>query len=220
MTVSAEHTRSLEVEGSAAAVQAMFAMHLQTVRNVSSGHERDIAVEGHATAPAVFAAVGAHVVGFEPHVNNRIHSRIVNTASLPAARLNDPTATQGYFADDMKAAYSFPSFPDLFAGHGPGGLRADRRPWHQHRHPDVVDRSEQRSGAAVQQHHDAKQRRNADPELLAEFRPARADLHDPRSVRRLGAIRQQRRFPKPRSTHRCRWARRRARPSSSTTFPI
>ncbi|MEI9982130.1 MAG: protease pro-enzyme activation domain-containing protein [Aliidongia sp.] len=117
MTVSAEHTRSLEVESSAASAQAMFGMHLQTMRNVSSGHEREVAIEGHATVPQSLAALGAHIVGFEPHINVHVQSHVVSVASLPSARRNEGPV-QGYFADDMKAAYSFPSFQTYSKGTG------------------------------------------------------------------------------------------------------
>ena len=95
----------------------MFGMHLQTMRSLSTGRERDVAVEGHATLPAAFTALGAHVVGFEPHINNHVHSRRVDTASLPAARLNIGP-NQAYFVDDMRAAYSFPSFQTYSKGSG------------------------------------------------------------------------------------------------------
>jgi subtilase family serine protease len=117
MTVKAEHTQSLEVEGAAAGVQKLLGIHLNTVRSRETGHERDVALEGHTTLPAAFTAVGAHVIGFSPHINMHVQSRRVDAASLPAARrVIGPD--QGYFGDDMRAAYSFPSFQTYSKGTG------------------------------------------------------------------------------------------------------
>ena len=117
-TVTAEHTRSLEVTGSAAAVQSAFSIHLSTVRATDTGHEREVATEGHiGTMPEALTSLGARVVGFEQHVNAHVHSRRVDIAGLPAARRNEGP-DQGYFADDMRAAYSFPSFQTYSKGSG------------------------------------------------------------------------------------------------------
>ena len=117
MRIVAEHTRSLEVEGPARAVSAMFDMQLETRRSVETGLERNVAVGAQAKLPASFSAVGAHVVGFEPRIITHVHSRRVDGDSLPGARRNIGP-DQGYFADDMKAAYSFPSFQTFSEGTG------------------------------------------------------------------------------------------------------
>jgi subtilase family serine protease len=118
MSVTAEHTQSLEVRGPASAVQAMFGVHLNAMQATDTGHQRFVAVEGHATLPNAFAAAGANVVGFEPHILNHVHSRrVVDGGNLPGARRNIGPV-QGYFANDMKAAYSFPSFQTMSAGAG------------------------------------------------------------------------------------------------------
>ena len=117
MKVIATHTRSLDVEGAASAVQSAFSMHLKTVRAVDTGHERDVAIEGHPTAPAALAALGAQIVGFSPRIVTRVHSAKVDIAGLPSARrVIGPD--EGYFADDMRAAYSFPSFQTYSKGTG------------------------------------------------------------------------------------------------------
>jgi subtilase family serine protease len=120
MTVKAEHTQSLEAEASAAAAQSTFGIHLNTLRSASTGLERNVALEGHATLPAAFTAAGAHIVGFEPKINMHVQSHRVafNPAAVPAARLDIAPLTQAYFADDMKAAYSFPSFQTFSKGTG------------------------------------------------------------------------------------------------------
>jgi subtilase family serine protease len=118
MKVTAEHTRSLDVEGTAASVQSAFSMHLKTVRATDSCHERDVAIEGHPTVSPALAALGAHIVGFSPRITAHVQSHLVNIAGLPAARRNIAPATQGYFANDMRAAYSFPSFQTYSKGTG------------------------------------------------------------------------------------------------------
>jgi len=118
--VKAEFAQSLQAEGTAAAVQSLLGMHLTTMRSVATGLERPVAVEGHVTLPAALAAVGAHVVDFRPHINVHVQSHRValEAGAIPAARLNISPATQAYFVDDMKAAYSFPSFQTYSKGTG------------------------------------------------------------------------------------------------------
>jgi subtilase family serine protease len=117
MEVTAEHTQSLEVRGRAGAVQSMFGIHLNTLRSSITGRERHVAVEGHATLPADFATAGAHVLGFETHILNHVDSRRVDGKKLPVARRNEGP-DQGYFANDMRAAYNFPSFLTFSKGTG------------------------------------------------------------------------------------------------------
>jgi subtilase family serine protease len=120
MTVTAEHTQDLEVTGPAQAVQSMFNIHLNTMRSVSTGLTRNIAVEGHTTLPASFTAAGAHVVGFEPRISVQVHSQTVplNAGNVPSSRLFGGPTDQAYFPNDMKAAYSFPSFETFSKGTG------------------------------------------------------------------------------------------------------
>jgi len=117
MKVVAEHTQSLEVRGPASAVQSLFSVHLNTMRATDTGHERHVAVEGNATLPVAFAAAGVKVLGFEPRIIVHVHSRRVDADKLPAARRNIGP-DQGYFGNDMKAAYSFPSFQTFSRGTG------------------------------------------------------------------------------------------------------
>src|SRR5580658_8375505 len=120
MTVTARHTQDLEVAGPAHSIESMFGIHLNTMRSISTGLERNVALEGHTTLPASFTAVGAHVVGFESHIIAQVHSQRVklDPGNIPAARLNIAPATQAYFLNDMKAAYSFPSFQTYSKGTG------------------------------------------------------------------------------------------------------
>jgi subtilase family serine protease len=119
MRVTDEHTQSIGVEGSASAAESLFSMHLTTMRSVSTGLERNVAVEGHSTMPPSFVAVGAHAAGFEPHINNHVMSKrvAIDLGKLPSSRLSFGP-TQAYFVNDMKAAYSFPSFQTYSMGTG------------------------------------------------------------------------------------------------------
>jgi subtilase family serine protease len=121
LTVTAEHTQSLEVSGPVRAVESMFNVHLQTMRSVSTGIERMVAKDGAATLPDAFTRAGAHVVGFEPRILNHVHSYRLPTdpTSKPFARLSAGAPNnEGYFFNDMKAAYSFPSFQTFSKGTG------------------------------------------------------------------------------------------------------
>jgi len=120
MSAGAEHALSVEFDGKASDVQSLFNVHLTAMRSVSTGLDRAVAAEGHVTLPTALAAVGAHIVDFWPRINNHVHSHQVafSGGALPAARLNISPATQGYFVDDMKAAYSFPSFQTYSKGTG------------------------------------------------------------------------------------------------------
>src|ERR1700677_3589238 len=117
-TVTGEHTRSLDVEGPASAVQKAFSVHLDTKQNVSTGRTREVAVENHLTMPASLAALGAQVVEFKDHINNHVHSRRIDLSAVPASRLTVAGQTQAYFANDMRTAYSFPSSQTFSKGSG------------------------------------------------------------------------------------------------------
>ena len=118
MTVTAEHGQSLEFAGPASAVQAKFGVHLTRLQNAETGFVRHVSIEAHPTLPASFTALGVHVMGLNgAHINNHVHSQRVDAATLPAARRNIGPE-QGYFENDMKAAYSFPSFQTYSQGTG------------------------------------------------------------------------------------------------------
>jgi subtilase family serine protease len=120
MTVTAEHAQSIEFSASASAVQAKFGVHLTRLQNAATGHVRHVSLEGHPTLSASLTALGVHVMGLQSaHINNHLHSQriAIDPARLPAARLNIGP-TQAYFANDMKAAYGFPSFQTYSQGTG------------------------------------------------------------------------------------------------------
>ena len=120
MTVTAEHAQSLEFVGAASAVQAKFGVHLTRLQNAGTGHVRHVSLEGHPTLSANLSALGVHVMGLNgEHINNHVHSQriAIDAEALPGARRN-VGPNQGYFANDMKAAYSFPSFQTYSQGTG------------------------------------------------------------------------------------------------------
>ena len=120
MTVTAEHGQSLEFAGAAGAVQAKFGVHLTRLQNAETGLVRHVSIEAHPTLPASFAALGVHVMGLNgEHIGSHVHSQriAIDAAALPGARRN-VGPQQGYFANDMKAAYSFPSFQTYSKGTG------------------------------------------------------------------------------------------------------
>ena len=120
ITVTAEHAQSVEFSGPASAVQAKFGVHLTRLQNAATGQVRHVSLEGHPALPESFSALGVQVMGLNgAAIGTHVHSRrlAVDPAQLPASRLVGGTA-QAYFANDMKAAYSFPSFQTYSQGTG------------------------------------------------------------------------------------------------------
>lgn len=111
MRVTGESSQNIDVEGSAAAVERMFNMKLTTMRNRSSGHDRFVAAGAAPTMPKALVEAGAMPIGFDSRILMHPFSRTTPLVpgKVPAARLNDGPV-QGYYFNDMKAAYSFPSF--------------------------------------------------------------------------------------------------------------
>jgi subtilase family serine protease len=110
MKVTGESSQKIDVAGTAATVERMFNMKLTTMRNRSSGQDRFVA-DTMPTMPKALLDAGAMPVGFDPRILMHVFSRreVLEAGKIPAARLNDGPV-QGYFFDDMKTAYSFPSF--------------------------------------------------------------------------------------------------------------
>jgi subtilase family serine protease len=108
LTVTAEKTQSVRVEGSVAAVERLFSAHLAQVRT-PQGRTKLAAAEGHLTLPAAFATLGAVVPEFSTRPEAHTHSRQVPIASLenPLARLS---GEGGFLQDDLAEAYQLPAF--------------------------------------------------------------------------------------------------------------
>ena len=98
-----EQTRSLHVTGTAAQVESAFATHLLLGR--SPDGIAHVMQEHAVTLPAEIAATGAQVFSFSPHVAH-VHSRVATQKLNPDNRYSD---TGGYWFDDLKQAYAYPS---------------------------------------------------------------------------------------------------------------
>ncbi|GGF27599.1 serine protease [Aliidongia dinghuensis] len=109
LTVTATHTRSLHIEGSAATVQKLFGTRLVYKANGVGG--KRLAAEGGVVLPAALAQEGAVVAHFSPSVHLRSHARSI---ALGAKDLETPAnryaASGPYWYNDLKQAYDYPSF--------------------------------------------------------------------------------------------------------------
>jgi subtilase family serine protease len=116
-TVVAEHTQSMDVEGTVSAVERTFSTRLNQVR-MPKGDLRFSALNHRLSLPAELAAAHAMIPSFAPHLAAHVHSEHVATAGTGSAlrsgagsidqRLS--TADSFYYPNDMKEAYDFPSF--------------------------------------------------------------------------------------------------------------
>ena len=108
LTVTAEKTQSLRVEGPVSAVERLFSAHLAQV-HTPQGATKLAAVEGHVTEPAAFAAVGAVVPEFSTRPEAHTHSK-----QTPIPTLEDPllrlSSKRLYFQNDLAEAYQYPAF--------------------------------------------------------------------------------------------------------------
>jgi len=102
-TVQAQ-TRSLHVTGTAALVQQAFAAPLMVAAN-AEGRRRVVAM-GKLRMPDVLAEAGARIYSFSPH-EAHTHATVVRQLSGTDNRYGP---TGGYWFDDLRQAYSFPSY--------------------------------------------------------------------------------------------------------------
>ncbi len=107
LAVTGVHSHGLHVQGSAKAVESAFGVALSNTVT-ANGHARMMAGGG-LNLPSALREVGAQVVGFSPAIRTRVHSRRMASA-IPDNRLSPDG---GYWFDDLKQAYSFPSFKKL-----------------------------------------------------------------------------------------------------------
>lgn len=102
--VTAVQTRSLHVSGNVDMVQRAFATHLDRV--VRSAHAPRLVAKGGLSLPAVLAAENVVIPNFSPRPNARPHA--VNLgAVVPDNRRSDHG---GYYYNDLKQAYDYPSY--------------------------------------------------------------------------------------------------------------
>jgi len=109
LSVSATHSRSLHIEGSATAVQKLFGTRLVYTANAAGGQR--MAAEGGIVMPAALAQEGAIVAHFQPSVHMHPHARAAQVdAQALANPLNRYAANGPYWYNDLKQAYDYPSY--------------------------------------------------------------------------------------------------------------
>jgi subtilase family serine protease len=107
LSVTGVHSHGLHVQGSVKAAENAFGVALSNT-TTAGGHPR-IMASGTLTLPAGLREVGAQVTGFAPAIRARVHSRRM-PGTVPDNRLSPDG---GYWFDDLKQAYDFPSFKKL-----------------------------------------------------------------------------------------------------------
>lgn len=109
LTVSATHSRSLHIEGSATAVQKLFGTRLvYTTNAVGAKH---MAAQGGFVMPTALAQEGAVVAHFQTSIRMHPHARAAKIdAKALANPLNRYDASGPYWYNDLKQAYDYPSY--------------------------------------------------------------------------------------------------------------
>jgi subtilase family serine protease len=110
LTITKQHTQSIEVEGAVHNVEALLSTHLEKVQ-MADGKIKLSAANHKMVLPEELARVGARIPAFAPHLARHIHSELIaaTPGSLdPGNRLSN--ARSWYYANDMVEAYDFPSF--------------------------------------------------------------------------------------------------------------
>jgi subtilase family serine protease len=108
LAVTATHTQSLHVEGSALAVQKLFGTRLVYAPNGVGGLR--LAAQGALSMPQALASQGAVVVHFSPSVHMRSHARKVSLTAKDLDPANRLAANGPYWYNDLKQAYDYPSY--------------------------------------------------------------------------------------------------------------
>jgi subtilase family serine protease len=102
------HTRSLHVSGPLALVETTMGTHLQLAHTDTNARGTRIVSDSTMTLPAELSAAGATVMSFAPleaHVMSR-----QTTAAKAAGPDNRKSQDGGYWFDDLKQAYEYPSY--------------------------------------------------------------------------------------------------------------
>ena len=107
LAVTGVHSHGLHVQGPARAVENAFGVALSNTVT-AGGHPRMMA-NGRMNLPTALREVGAQVTGFSPTIRTRVHARRVK-GKIPDNRLSPDG---GYWFDDLKQAYKFPSYKNL-----------------------------------------------------------------------------------------------------------
>ncbi|HEY1950072.1 MAG TPA: S53 family peptidase [Bryobacteraceae bacterium] len=106
LTVTSVNSHGLQVAGTVSGVESAFGISLW---NATTSKGTQALTATHAlTMPAALSQMGAKVVHFSPTIRQHTHSR--NRGTVPANRYSD---VGGYWFDDLKQAYDFPSYKKL-----------------------------------------------------------------------------------------------------------
>ena len=119
LTVVSEHTQSLTVQGSVAAVERLFSTQLSQAKTHNGKMRWAASRHGQLNLPQRLAELGAVIPEFAPHLSSHVHSRVVHTAAdagklsiggtiANLARLAN--ADSFFYANDLNEAYQLPSF--------------------------------------------------------------------------------------------------------------
>jgi subtilase family serine protease len=119
LTVVSEHTQSLTVQGSVAAVERLFSTQLSQAKMHNGKMRWAASHHGQLNLPQRLAELGAVIPEFAPHLSSHVHSRVVQAAPdagqlaiggtiANLARLAN--ADSFFYANDLNEAYQLPSF--------------------------------------------------------------------------------------------------------------
>jgi subtilase family serine protease len=110
------HSRSLHVSGPAALVESTLGTHLQLAHAETNASGTRVVSNSAMSLPVELASAGALVVSFGP-IEAHVMSHQV-TAKLDAGTDNRFSQDGGYFFDDLKQAYQYPSYKTMVMVNG------------------------------------------------------------------------------------------------------
>ena len=109
------HTRSLHVSGPVAAVESALGTHLQLAYTDTNASHTRVISDSALNLPSELQAAGATVMSFgriEAHVNSQ---QVTTKLDVPLSRLGPDG---GYWFDDLKQAYAYPSWQTMVKVNG------------------------------------------------------------------------------------------------------
>lgn len=105
------HTRSLHVSGPAALVESTLGTHLQLAHTDTNASGTRVVSAAALSLPAELQAAGATVVSFGPNEAHVMSHQV--TSKLEDSPLNRNSQDGGYWFDDLKQAYEYPSYQTM-----------------------------------------------------------------------------------------------------------
>jgi subtilase family serine protease len=105
------HTRSLHVSGSAASVERALGTHLKLAHTTTNARGTRVVAEGALHLPPELAAAGATVMSFGRNEAHVMSHRA--TSKLGGGTDNRYSQDGGYWFDDLKQAYQYPSYETM-----------------------------------------------------------------------------------------------------------